>query len=104
MSTHTPGPWKYIGDAEIAGPDGRMVAYAAVCRMTDEDLRNRGPASANARLIAAAPELLAALQETREYLDGFIDVVDGPNGQPLPNRAMSLCQEIDEAIAKATPA
>ena len=66
-STHTPGPWTGSGlpftDAVIKGPGGQIVAeaYASV---DDED----GPrihcseAGANADLIAAAPDLLAALE------------------------------------------
>lgn len=57
-NTHTPGPWR-IGDGEssrvylVNGPDGAIgeVVYA--------DARN----PADARLIAAAPDLLAALEE-----------------------------------------
>ena len=47
---HTPGPWsalRYAG--EISGPDGEMIAPRVF-------------GSANARLIAAAPELLEALE------------------------------------------
>jgi hypothetical protein len=58
---HTPGPWT-IGDCgQIIGADGKSVAFAAASRMTIEDVdADNGPASANARLIAAAPELLEA--------------------------------------------
>lgn len=52
MRDHTPGPWN-VGGANIMimageGPDRRAVAFAA----TD----------ANATLVAAAPDLLAALE------------------------------------------
>jgi hypothetical protein len=53
------------------------------------------------RLAAAAPAMLAALQEVSDYLDGLVDVVDGDYGQPAPNKAMTLKQEVDEAIALA---
>ena len=51
-SAHTPGPWKYEGD-EVYSP----AAYQSVCMvlLTDD-------AAANGALIAAAPELLQALQ------------------------------------------
>jgi hypothetical protein len=39
------------------------------------------------------------LREIREYLAGEMDIVDGPEGQQLPNRAMRFCQEIDELVS-----
>lgn len=66
---HTPGPWKTPGydlpNVHVYGA-GRFPAIVAYCPA----LVNAGGAGttpdervANARLIAAAPELLAALQE-----------------------------------------
>jgi hypothetical protein len=67
--THTPGPWAYAtgedwDGAHVTDKNGRIVADCQGCDMpgasgevgTDE-------AMANARLIAAAPEMLAALEE-----------------------------------------
>jgi hypothetical protein len=34
------------------------------------------------------------LDQIEEYLDDHIDVVDGDDGQPRPNRAMSLHSEL----------
>jgi hypothetical protein len=62
---------------------------------------SREEAAANARLIAALPDLVEALQEAREFIDGQIDVVDGSYGESSPNRAMSLARQIDEALGKA---
>jgi hypothetical protein len=45
-------------------------------------------------------ELIGALEQAREHIDGEIDVVDGDYGVPAPNKAMSLAQEIDAALAK----
>ena len=63
-SVHTPGPWRegIEGNWRVYGPDGKgehsgLVAHAFKSR-------------ANARLIAAAPELLAAL---KRYVDHFGD-------------------------------
>ena len=61
MTQHTPGPWVIVGH-QIEGPtkdqDGfdRVVAYVHL-----RQPRN-GSAEANARLIAAAPEMLAVLR------------------------------------------
>jgi len=46
--------------------------------------------------------LMAALQECQEYFDDESDVVDGDDGQPEPNREMSMSTMIDAAIAQAT--
>jgi hypothetical protein len=48
--------------------------------------------SANARLIAAAPDLLRYLKEARRTLEMWKDVAP----------AVSLCADIDAAIARAT--
>jgi hypothetical protein len=42
--------------------------------------------------------LTADLLECREYLEGHVDVVDGDNGEPAPNRAMQLVSLIDESL------
>ena len=62
--THTPGPWKTIGETMIYGPDDYCIAVTrsdhwVSCRDIDECL-------ANARLIAASPSLLSAIES---YLD-----------------------------------
>lgn len=79
MSAHTPGPWKVEGyNVRQSGQYGtRMIAdicytgphhtppdeYPKSCRLADE---------ANARLIAAAPELLESLEISMFYL-GHLD-------------------------------
>ena len=70
MTTHTPGPWR-IGDAAntIFGPPAGLppVRVAELCRADNR--------RANAALIAAAPDLLAALErianETCDHGAGF---------------------------------
>ena len=58
MSTaqHTPGPWEAHADLSVRTSDGRKVAR---CSATLGKYEFEAP---NARLIAAAPELLATLQ------------------------------------------
>lgn len=54
MSKHTPGPWKTNGDPYVSTYDGRRtIAFTDARADMDEN-------KANARLIAASPELVEA--------------------------------------------
>ena len=63
MSGHTPGPWKRVAQDDSVWADrfGRQVAHC-MSRPGVGMLHARGEREANARLIAAAPELLDALR------------------------------------------
>ena len=75
MSKHTPGPW-YIGkdtgdqnrhiyaEQMVCSDDGEEWHPLIACTDDDEQLIDW---QANARLIAAAPDLLAALQQCVEH-------------------------------------
>jgi hypothetical protein len=65
--THTPGPWTVEGSPGttfgLVGPDGFHI------------LKIRGgmlPVTANARLITAAPTMLAALEAAQAFVDSVI--------------------------------
>ncbi len=45
-------------------------------------------------------EILDVLNETMSEIDNYVDVVDGDDGQPAPNWAMSLTSRIEELMAK----
>lgn len=72
MSKHTPGPWVIYGsggpwerDLAIRAPNWGCVAQVTV----DPSMPHWDePQRANARLIAAAPELLAALLIAKQYV------------------------------------
>ena len=68
MSEHTPGPWRVETRGGMAGREVRAVAtyVVATVNTTSNDEGNR---EANARLIAAAPELLTALREMVKAVD-----------------------------------
>jgi hypothetical protein len=95
---HTPGPWAVCPDGRLT-PGATVPVYSASdaegLRLTVALVRTIGPeGDADARLIAAAPELLAALEEFCRECDGYLDGNDGrPWGTLLKGRA---------AIAKAT--
>lgn len=50
-TTHTPGPWEVMGNADVYSSDGTLIFHSPTTRPFAECQRN-------ARLIAAAPELL----------------------------------------------
>lgn len=95
MSKHTPGPWYAVGGV-VEHPDD-TVPDICVC---DPKLfgmghlpRSREEIIANARLIAAAPDLLDALQLSLEYW--------AHREQRYKNRSPVWVQEARAAIAKA---
>lgn len=69
---HTPGPWTIEGHPQgtgfrVADANKRSVAaFPSTSRRPDDER------IANARLIAAAPELLAALKEAHRLLPSLI--------------------------------
>ena len=69
MSKHTPGPWTIEADPDKAGlhplHDNRYIASERGWGCT---LRDQPEQAADARLIAAAPDLLHALKWAAEYV------------------------------------
>lgn len=71
-ASHSHGPWDVFGSQDLSTDEWRSLTvsqaympFLRVCFMTSD-----GPAMANARLIAAAPELLAALEKIVYDWDG----------------------------------
>ena len=60
MTTHTPGPWN-VTKLYVRKQDGGLVA--SINDLWQKQKTPKAEMDANARLIAAAPELLAALEE-----------------------------------------
>jgi hypothetical protein len=92
---HTPGPWHAmaprIGAAITIYAHNGATPIATTASNTSPltmEMHRRGEVKANAALIAAAPELLAALREMLEYAEERCDAV-------ATNKARA-------AIAKAT--
>lgn len=71
MSGHTPGPWAvgtHTGYGDIDGvlvEDTNSGLVVAIALVDVEEL----PGDANARLIAAAPEMLEALEQALRYIE-----------------------------------
>ncbi|WP_241356379.1 hypothetical protein [Pseudomonas aeruginosa] len=97
MSKHTPGPWEIerysdgliqiVGDVRIVSDDEENVTTVVEAVARGDE--------ANARLIAAAPELLEALTEAAEILWVLGQI--GPSPTALEKSA-----EFKSLIAKAT--
>ena len=75
MSTqtkHTPGPWQAMLSGNVVyewtPPGGRSISCKIVARTTNHNAAPDTEEAANARLIAAAPELLEALKLAEERI------------------------------------
>jgi len=75
MSEHTPGPWSagIPGNPSVYGPDGMVEHSGLIARV----FKGRK----NVQLIAAAPELLAALKDAIEFANAANNQIAG---QDLP--------------------
>jgi|SanBayMetagenome_1026888.scaffolds.fasta_scaffold00750_8 hypothetical protein len=96
MSKHTPGPWFYA-ESEVGTPfvDSESVGdLSAVALPLDEQ-------KANAHLIAAAPDLLAALEDLLPDLQCWCDVAFTARGKHQPNTLCHHEENVKAAIAKA---
>ena len=98
MSKHTPGPWT----AEFHGSvwhieEGGGVQLSCVYVWTEDD--GEKEAAANARLMAAAPELLAALKRT---LSNAIGHACDARGDDCNFEDWPWVQQAREAINNAT--
>lgn len=89
MSGHTPGPWLVQQEG-----DGTWTVWTRqphigeLAFVQDEDINGSFPAEANARAMAAAPDMLEALKWIRKSL----------GWQYIPTETRSM---VREAIAKA---
>lgn len=94
MTEHTPGPWDLHhqspefrgGDCDWSLQTEEAGAFLLFCH------HPKAPAEANARLIAAAPDMLACLQEIVAYRGGAESALDDPY----------VMERVNDAIAKAT--
>jgi hypothetical protein len=97
MSTHTPGPWLVRGRGLIS------VNTKADKSIVAEVITNgtRSETKSNARLIAAAPDMLAALQE---IADGLADTRSTPGQHMTLIPKARACEIARAAIARASDA
>lgn len=97
MSSPTPGPWVVDGrdkdgfDSVMQDSSPRDDFFASVYS-GDENVQ-----AANARLIAAAPDLLAACEDFKRELQEWC----ASNTPPTDSTMAELMQRVSAAIAKA---
>lgn len=93
---HTPGPWE-ITAANVLGRMATVID--GICIVLGH---GRIP-NANARLIAAAPDLLAALEAAEAAIMDEVNASDGED-HPVIRAHAKVAAEARAAIAKATGA
>jgi hypothetical protein len=89
---HTPGPWEIRDSEVLGGPFGYCIDTDSFVVAEVYDDATELPALANARLIAAAPEMLEALYQ---YVS---DLRFPPQGDSIQRRI----ERAEAVIAKAT--
>lgn len=96
MSAHTPGPWRWVGPfldaSDLVSDHGPIIEYQSY---EGQSFAGTSDAQdeANARLIAAAPELLEALREVMAEVEDCCAV---------PADEWDFVAKVRTAIAKAT--
>lgn len=100
MTNHTPGPW----ETRYESPGSPWMAIVSPARRRETDAEHRvcelrladPEHAANARLIAAAPALLASLQACLSQLKGWVD------GVSADEKDFVACKQAAAAIEAAT--
>jgi hypothetical protein len=91
LMSHTPGPWTVAY--------GSVYSESGECRIAymdrDEPMTKPTERDANAQLIAAAPEMLEALEGMTDMFERHIE------NRPGPNDAAARWDKARAAIAKA---
>lgn len=116
MDQFTPGPWAYWPDGpEFLAPEDRSPNYRAVSAGDGffDDLSGVGFglsgyfSAADGALIAAAPELFAALTKLSNEVLGSLPLVSASVRQEIGNTNYSIliqrAEEARAALAKAAP-
>lgn len=93
MNKHTPGPWNFYtpGGTAASNPNGAAFLIGPTRLYMDKSC---GFLDSDARLIAAAPDLLEALIPFLDFADRDSDL----NGEILPD---TIIESARKAIAKA---
>lgn len=102
MSKHAPGPWQIIKfpEAVIIACNPKIDRCATICELpmpsTDEEAEE---IEASTRLIAAAPQMLEALEAARLFIENGIEM--GYISEPQPGTPESATLPAIKAAIKA---
>jgi len=92
VSKHTPGPWfvqKGFGTIYALSGGTSGITTAIASPLPHQVDGGEAEALANARLIAAAPELLSALEEILNYVGGADSALDDEYVMERANAAIA---------------
>lgn len=91
---HTPGPWNVHGRDTRGLPHSLVAAETLIAKVYSKCYGDVEQETANAKLIAAAPDLLEALQAARDLWGDYLP--------PVNSNAMKAMKLVNAAISKAT--
>lgn len=100
---HTPGPWHVVSTKPARFPEYRIIDNAGQY-VAAVSIHSHNRATDDARLIAAAPDMLAALKALRDGIDAL---PDGASVKELREYLQHDCNKLEAAsgaIARATGA
>lgn len=101
-AAHTPGPWDIQYEDDALG-NRSINVYPTCFGVISTGNHSQAVSMANARLIAAAPELLAALKDSVNQLETSPYWIEQIMGKSSPAIAgiLQTCRNARAAIAKA---
>lgn len=100
MSKHTPGPWRLVNTNDGPTIAGAEPGYLATTRGRFA-LKPPAEEAANARLIAASPELLGILEEAICAWPQFDDPNESVSGADLVEWFEFWRRDAKDAVARA---
>ena len=77
--SHTPGPWVVVRPPLGAGPQAPLWVNACDVRIANVFEEDASKKSANAAIISAAPEMLAALKNLESLVSGWLHDANSPS-------------------------
>jgi hypothetical protein len=98
QTAHTPGPWRVMVSITGKGSELHIISETRIHLASAGWLEGSAEERANARLIAAAPELLECLQECIEWID---DEQRGVKELRRPGSIMRARKVIAKALGNA---
>jgi hypothetical protein len=111
MTQHTPGPWEVHAGAywpqpgiDAVGRDLSIIVLGEAGEETGIHGRDEAEALANARLIAAAPEMLAALLDIKPIAQSMVEDIaaNAQEGGEFSDTELRRWSSVLAAINKAT--